>query len=161
MTGWVPRDYLSWIISTKNVTGLVLHVFSILGSVGLQSEDLQQSLFYETFDRKLYLAPIDKEKLDRVLDTATETGFWAIDFGMLGSYCQRKHQLMSKSTVIQNLRLSARNWAVSDQNSGLIQYTVRGLKCKPSHAVAENMLTSMYWLYMEGSLCNGAFDLFF
>lgn len=47
------------------------------------SEDLQHHLFYLTLDGKLYLAPIAEEPR-RVLDIATGSGIWAIDFGKTG-----------------------------------------------------------------------------
>ncbi|RDW69194.1 S-adenosyl-L-methionine-dependent methyltransferase-6 [Coleophoma cylindrospora] len=43
--------------------------------------DLQHHLFNLTFENKLFIAPIPKDKpLHRVLDAGTGTGIWAIDF---------------------------------------------------------------------------------
>ncbi len=44
-----------------------------------QNSDLQHYLFLATMDNKLHLAPLENPK--RVLDIATGTGKWAIDFG--------------------------------------------------------------------------------
>jgi hypothetical protein len=46
--------------------------------------DLQHHLFLLTFDGKLCLAPIEEMKggIHNVIDIATGTGIWAIDFGL-------------------------------------------------------------------------------
>jgi len=46
----------------------------------LAPSDLQHHLFVMTLDNQLYLAPLDNPQ--KVLDIATGTGIWAIEFGI-------------------------------------------------------------------------------
>ena len=48
----------------------------------LLAPDYQHRVFTFSNDGKLYLAPID-ENVSNVLDVATGTGIWAIEFGTL------------------------------------------------------------------------------
>lgn len=47
--------------------------------------DLQHNIYLLMLDGKLHLAPLENMKggLHNVLDIATGTGIWAIDFGMI------------------------------------------------------------------------------
>jgi len=49
--------------------------------------DIQHQLFVHTLHGKLHLAPLG-EGIHNVLDIATGTGIWAIDFGACGTFPQ-------------------------------------------------------------------------
>jgi hypothetical protein len=51
----------------------------------LTMADAQHQLFVLTLHGKLHLAPIG-ERIHNVLDIATGTGIWAIDFGMYTTF---------------------------------------------------------------------------
>ena len=54
--------------------------------------DLQHHLFLLTFSGELHMAPIHEipGRIQNVLDFATGTGIWAVDFGMSPSPSQSK-----------------------------------------------------------------------
>jgi methylase of polypeptide subunit release factors len=52
--------------------------------------DIQHQLFVLTLHGKLHLAPLSKQ-IHNVLDIATGTGIWAIDFGMYAGIPQVIH----------------------------------------------------------------------
>lgn len=47
--------------------------------------DIQHHMYRIMYQGELFLAPIDLEKLERVLDAGTGTGIWAMDFGKNGA----------------------------------------------------------------------------
>lgn len=55
--------------------------FSCASTQVLTSIDIQHQLFVLTLHGKLHLAPLG-EGIHNVLDIATGTGIWAIDFGI-------------------------------------------------------------------------------
>ena len=58
---------------------LLLHTLTVT--------DIQHQLFVHTLHGKLHLAPLG-EGIHNVLDIATGTGIWAIDFGACGTFPQ-------------------------------------------------------------------------
>ncbi|KAG6071168.1 hypothetical protein E4U16_006305 [Claviceps sp. LM84 group G4] len=47
----------------------------------IESEELSHHMMTVLFDDQLFLAPLEKDKIHRVLDVGTGSGIWAIEFG--------------------------------------------------------------------------------
>jgi ubiquinone/menaquinone biosynthesis C-methylase UbiE len=56
--------------------------------------DIQHQLFVLTLHGKLHLAPVS-EGVHNVLDIATGTGIWAIEFGKYAAFSQQTHHILT------------------------------------------------------------------
>jgi len=60
---------------------------------------MMNEIFRMTIGDKLFLAPIDPDRTDRVLDIGCGTGIWSAEFGEMFPHCQVKRQNASLFTA--------------------------------------------------------------